>query len=1333
MLDPGGGGAPTKNKKKKKVKRTTTSTVNATLGGEGVRRVNEAVERVEREEKRERKQRKRKKARREQAQLDQLTAIAEGKKTPAEVAAQRAARKVEKQTKRGDLTPDPIEKSAFDIFGEEARTASAQGVATRTGLVSKKTAGDIRTLTTGSRNPNLGELALAAAPIPTVKGMKIVRTVLRGSKGLKTAERAAKTKRAADAARKARKAETAAEKAKAGSRAGKARATGKGVGREAKARLSKVERQARRAKRQDRAVNAATSAPLAAAAASPGDVGDKTRAFIEGTVKADPKKAIPTTLRSIPAALGYGATVVGDTAHAAVTGDTGPLEGSLKQGAKALKALEPLVSGDAEAVEKATEDDLGYVFAPLGPRGAITKPVAGTAKALGRGTRRTVRRITPDAKGKGRVEQPGSVRRAKQVITGGKTRKRIAVAMSRAKDPLAAEAKQVSLDIDKPLRKVRRETEDVVAALVRYGISREDPIGQLKLVGERHTPAQAPAGTMTVRDVLEYAAKHPDEFTQKGLWDAVDAYKKDAPETSPVAKYRAQGDTFDVRPPEDRITPRAQEMIGNVSRGEAFAILKNQKKALRKTRQRANKQGSAADVLRYLDEAEATELLHNELDPLVRPGQSLEGKRTKWTKPMVDEYVKEVQAAAREAGFEEPAWTSELGPDTVSAAGVRARGVAGPRKQRVKTGESARTDVADRSLRALITDSVWRPRMQKAVNRFIRQVVEEFAIPVTVRRGDQDVRVTEITSREYNELVKSRKIDSREVVAVPAREYKQAALSDDFDLDNLRTNFNQRLKGEIRAHEGMPGDKYVLMPREAVAEMIDQLNPSGGAIEGGMSSLGSLGSRVVLFSPAWASAQIVAEGLQAGAAIGPIGWAKAAKNLHYLKKHDPEGYQAFAHQAGVSPASLEQPGQMRLAMEGNTQQQFAAAGRALRRTAVGRAIYATGTLKLFGLLDRWKSGKYRTVIAAARVDKEFNSFVSGVQGMMREQDAIAKKLKGMKPHEQLSYIARHPKMFDKHLDYLDDVAGNWQAFTRYERQFAPLVMFYPFLRMSLRWTFWSYPKHHPVRAQMLYLLGQQQAEEIDKLLGPGNAKFIDYAMPVMHDEDGKAAAVLPGGQRFASPGLNILTQTIGEDNLAGLGRALNPALSIPFYAASGVDPMSGQQDPNVNRAKMVLQQLLSLSPEARVLGLNELGEEQTAAGEKFEEFDPQRDIRSFAAPFLPQSAKNARKEAKLSRAFGDAGEGVRSEAGQFIQMADELGLKEAIKTQATAEDAKDEIEAALKGAETAAQKRKIKRYLDAFYALKYPSKPDAGPLGGSSSSNAGPLASAGTSSKGPLE
>src|SRR5690606_24655362 len=117
---------------------------------------------------------------------------------------------------------------------------------------------------------------------------------------------------------------------------------------------------------------------------------------------------------------------------------TGPLEGVGKEAVGAAEALAPLVSGDPEKVRKAVEEEVGYAFVPLVPRGAVSRPAKAVKEGVKRGAKAAARgavRVFPkrarqafaEREMRARRRGPGRVRRRVQIVTGGAKRKRVSV------------------------------------------------------------------------------------------------------------------------------------------------------------------------------------------------------------------------------------------------------------------------------------------------------------------------------------------------------------------------------------------------------------------------------------------------------------------------------------------------------------------------------------------------------------------------------------------------------------------------------------------------------------------------------------------------------------------------------------------------------------------------------------------------------------------------------------------------------------------------------------------------------------------------------------------
>lgn len=1096
---------------------------------------------------------------------------------------------------------------------------------------------------------------------PTLEEAINVGTTLAASGGagaLKGTARAVAAARTAKAAKEAKAVKKVAKAEKA-AKTSRVKAAAKKPAKKAKARYAAPERKLRRARRAERAVVRSTDPVVVPAAAS-----DPARAFVEGNVTADPKKAAATTARAIPASLSFVASAAGAAGKAAVTGDTSSLKGTAKAGEQALEALKPLVSGDPEKVREAVEDDVGYIFAPLAPRGIVSGP----AKTLGKGVKSTAKatiKALPEPKSRvakravARRNPPGKMRRAGQVVTGGRKRRSVADALQDEVRPQQLRAARREADVERKITKVsrknRKPADNALAVLAEYGIGRKNPMENLERVKRSLSEAaedNLPIDRVTTRRVIRLLEENPDVLSEPALWEAVDAYKKSAGEvtTSRRAQYMSQARVLDVPQPEKAVPSPARAHTSAKTREAAWADLRGKTKAAKKARKEASllsaraKEAKGARAAELRQQAKAkraiakahtveARALYDGLKDYTRPDGkvSIQARRKMWDKQMVDEFVNEVTGRATAEGFETPAWTRHNDMSNMveqQALGPSVGGGQTPKAVHPRKGTAEAADVVDRSYRALVSGSIWYPRMQQAVSRFVRRVDDEHSLAVGGERTFNGKRLTE--------LVNEGKIDLRSHVPVPSRFWQQASKNADFDLDQFVTDISRQTRQDLADLDKAPGTKYHLWPREVAEEFADQLSRKGGYFEQAGSALAAAGSRTILgLSPAWALAQIGAEGMQMFAAANPARLARAARTTQQLAKKYPDEYESFAGTAGESVVALDQPHSLRIDMDGNTQSMFNEAYRGIGRTRTGKAFLETMRLRPLGLFDRWKGGKFRTTLKAANVDRELNSFLKSLSAANRQQAALAKKLSGMSRVDQLAWISRNPKELARHSRYLDDVMGNWTSFTRFEKAFAPAVMFYPFLRMSLRWTFWSYPKRHPIKAEILYFLGQRNAEEIEKITG-GDASWIDYANPVVYNEDGEAEAVLPAGRRLM-PGLNALTEAIGEDNIAGVFRALNPALSIPVYGLTGVDPMSGDQEKEKNRALLMLNQLLSMPAPARLAELNRVGEPPPSAiSKEFDRIDPQADVRSGLMPYLPLSAERFAEKTHLSRLLDDA-------------------------------------------------------------------------------------------------
>jgi hypothetical protein len=252
---------------------------------------------------------------------------------------------------------------------------------------------------------------------------------------------------------------------------------------------------------------------------------------------------------------------------------------------------------------------------------------------------------------------------------------------------------------------------------------------------------------------------------------------------------------------------------------------------------------------------------------------------------------------------------------------------------------------------------------------------------------------------------------------------------------------------------------------------------------------------------------------------------------------DQNAARSWAAVVGESPVRTASASELAPGYQGRTHGMFSEAARAMERTLAGRVLLSTAQLRPLILFDQWRQGKYRTILAAAELDKELNGFTRGLQGMLSGQKRISDELKGKPLEEAIAELGRNPRykrMLDEQYKYGNDVMGNWTAFTRFERKFGPAAIFYGFLRYAFRWPL-TFARRHPLSTQLNYFLAQVNANDLEKMLGGKPAGFTQYANPVTRTADDEPQE-LPVGSRIApglSPGLEGLTEANAPGAVVG--------------------------------------------------------------------------------------------------------------------------------------------------------------------------------------------------------
>jgi hypothetical protein len=624
-----------------------------------------------------------------------------------------------------------------------------------------------------------------------------------------------------------------------------------------------------------------------------------------------------------------------------------------------------------------------------------------------------------------------------------------------------------------------------------------------------------------------------------------------------------------------------------------------------------------------------------------------------------EEFAARVKARLRAEGIPESQFPEYqyAGPGRVHGAPVY--GSSGskltefPGKSKKRSGFAEEHGMVEEGLRPLIRESIARPVARRESYKAARQVIE-------ANRFEPGGHV-EWNAHDADALFSGPDpvLSSKQWMKVPRQFYKRI-----YDvLEGRQKSIDKEdfeLVGQLEQLRKQPvkGSHYMIVRKAAMDELVSQL--AGSLVAPKIAKVNRATSFLILgTSPAWAAMQVVAEYGQAGVAQSKLLNPKFVRRaLRAYKDMSPEKRQAFDSWVGVTTRSIERPEDLKLELKAGDMDAARDAYTTLDRTPYGRFLKSIPTAITH--LDKWKGGRIRALATIAKIDKDLNGkanrFVYGIGGLDREMGHALEQMRGKSLKEQTEWVADHPKWAAHYQAYLDDVLGNWSALTKNERVASQVMIFYPFMRMSLRWTFYAFPKRHPIKAAMLYWLGQQNAQEVHKLLHGDPSYFTQWAMVPVDVGHGKKE--LLDLSRIA-PGSNALVEALGGSIEGPKGtvtvRLAQPVLAALGTAVYGVNPLTGKQEPH--SGWNALAQLTSLSAPSRIAGeaaipagrkksktlgqlpvIGSLSTERQDALSKLsaklrETGTTKKYVRTFGLPPLPKSVAKERDSALLGRAL----------------------------------------------------------------------------------------------------
>lgn len=403
-------------------------------------------------------------------------------------------------------------------------------------------------------------------------------------------------------------------------------------------------------------------------------------------------------------------------------------------------------------------------------------------------------------------------------------------------------------------------------------------------------------------------------------------------------------------------------------------------------------------------------------------------------------------------------------------------------------------------------------------------------------------------------------------------------------LANLEENTYTPQQAAAKAEtKDFKNSRFHIIPKAVYDEIHMDTKPSGKAGRSVDIAKQKASKLILGTSPKWAIAQPVANAVTAGlAGTGPVSFVKAQR---FWKKLSEKERQALEPYLGVGPFQQDvQYTKLGSAADGRLLNAY----RGFKQTAFYK-YYGTkagqkigNPLDLLFRFDNAQNNAFRKAVLYKKAKQEaYGRMGANARGIMDAQKKLFAK------DDLTKAVLNDPATVEKLAKHVNDFLGDYVTYTAKERKyFQRYIMFYGFLRFSLRLTFRTMPAQHPILSSILAQLGRLQADETREIMGlePGE-RLPAYVAGRVFDKDGTEAVDI--GR--INPALNALISAQGSAQLAG---ATNPVAKTVFEQIAKMNSFTEQPfkvdgksykakgDPGPDledRGRIVLGQMLSMA------------------------------------------------------------------------------------------------------------------------------------------------------------
>ena len=581
---------------------------------------------------------------------------------------------------------------------------------------------------------------------------------------------------------------------------------------------------------------------------------------------------------------------------------------------------------------------------------------------------------------------------------------------------------------------------------------------------------------------------------------------------------------------------------------------------------------------------------------------------------ILHQWLKEVEAEREKRGWDEPAYVRQIDASKTGEPNALLDFPGGriPPREHMKRGVLEREGRVAESAARLV-DNIFRTRVALELSRY----VDDFVRRRAKLNGDL------VTGDEARAMHMAGQLADSDVL-LPLQEFKRHV---EANPGKALGEITDSLERNVREAEYEPGKKYVVVDKTALKEFREQLSPSSKGIRG-MRHLTRAQSLLLLgTSPTWFEFQLAATPLvMAADNLNLRPYFKAFRE--HRRMSDMEKADQLAVFGGVS---AESPGGIEnhsIVGPSTSPTRIHGAIQRARRTPAGRLIERAA--KFAGLPEGGpliKGNKHyesylRRIFALAKMDRVQNPSLyrktAEKFGVSFKYAADAQAhLRGKSLAEIRKWYRENPDFEARLAESVSDAIGDWSAMTARERNLSAFIAFYPFMRFSLRWTFQTFPKNHPIKAVIALNLAQSNAQELERLMGGRPGFFGDWGTILSHTGEGSAmgqSALTTEGAYYnpvtqenitgaegtnlarIAPASNAIIEALGGGNrplLQSAASPLSPVVGIALSAAAGQDPYSGEpleQDTTADRIVTGLKSLAGLAGPIRVLLDNEPNE-----------------------------------------------------------------------------------------------------------------------------------------------